>query len=67
MANDPCSTCGGTGRIHCNHCGGSGINQNSSLLNAECRGCQGTGKEICQPCRGSGEWPPLAHAATSHK
>ena len=67
MAKDPCATCSGTGTIHCNHCGGGGINQNSSLLNAECHGCKGTGNEVCQACRGTGEWRPVAFAASNRK
>lgn len=65
MAKDPCVTCSGTGTIPCNHCGGGGINRNSSLLNAECHGCKGTGNEVCQACRGTGEWRPVALAATN--
>lgn len=59
MANDPCALCGGTGALRCNHCGGGGINQNSSLLDDQCHGCQGTGQERCQECRGTGEWRPV--------
>jgi hypothetical protein len=58
MANDPCAICGGTGTLRCNHCGGGGINQNSSLLDDQCHGCKGKGKERCQECRGTGEWRP---------
>lgn len=67
MAKDPCATCGGTGTIHCSHCGGIGINRNSSLLDDQCHGCKGTGMERCQDCRGTGEWYPVAIAAANHK
>lgn len=57
MNTDYCAVCYGTGAINCNHCGGIGIDFDSSLLNDECRGCNGTGKRICHDCRGTGEYP----------
>jgi len=67
MANDTCAICGGTGALRCNHCGGGGINQNSSLLDDQCHGCKGTGKERCQDCRGTGEWRTVGIAAANRK
>lgn len=49
-----CLECSGSGKVECEHCGGSGINHNSSLLNDTCRNCQGTGWEDCGHCDGTG-------------
>lgn len=65
MAHDPCITCYGTGAIRCSHCGGSGINRKSGLLDDPCLGCQGAGLEKCQECRGTGEGRAIGIAATN--
>lgn len=56
MTTEMCLICAGTGGIRCTHCGGNGINLNSSLLGDACRACKGTGREICQACKGTGAW-----------
>lgn len=66
MAHDPCAICSGTGAIRCSHCGGSGINRRSSLLDDECYGCKGMGTERCQECRGTGEWHDVSIATATY-
>lgn len=49
-----CLECSGSGKVECEHCGGSGNELNSGLLNETCRVCQGTGEEACGYCHGTG-------------
>lgn len=49
-----CLDCYGTGRIRCQHCGGTGVMPNVSLLGEDCLKCNGSGYERHQLCRGTG-------------
>lgn len=51
---ETCANCEGTGRINCEHCGGSGREPYSSLLDEDCRECYGTGQTACPECDGTG-------------
>jgi hypothetical protein len=49
-----CANCYGTGNVPCEHCGGTGVMPNVSLLGEACQKCKGTRTERCQLCHGTG-------------
>lgn len=59
---NPCSDCGGNGRLRCNRCSGSGQNQCSSCSGSgtnyddtkRCSTCGGSGTQVCSNCSGNG-------------
>ncbi|RBP35195.1 hypothetical protein DES53_12521 [Roseimicrobium gellanilyticum] len=46
-----CSKCGGSGKVDCLHCYGSG---NGYDKNGKCNYCHGSGRQTCYECDGSG-------------
>lgn len=54
---ETCANCEGIGKIKCEHCGGSGLMPEVSLLDQTCRQCQGTGQAPCPACNGVGALP----------
>ena len=60
---ETCANCEGTGMIHCEHCGGSGQEPDSGLLDESCHKCQGTGEARCPECAGTGF---LSHEVPDH-
>lgn len=59
-----CRDCGGTGKITCTVCGGTGHNpqrttpdDQMSRIPATCPKCRGTGRIDCYACGGSGNNP----------
>lgn len=58
-----CLECSGSGAIDCEHCGGTGGERDSGLLNEACRHCAGTGRVSCPHCQGTGQ----VEAGATHK
>lgn len=50
-----CSSCGGSGRVMCGVCHGSGDAVDSQGNLRQCPRCGGSGNETCPRCGGSGE------------
>lgn len=54
---NPCSNCGGSGKVQCQGCGGSGKDPNEIQEGKSwqpCARCSGQGKITCAACRGKG-------------
>lgn len=58
---DPCSNCGGSGRVECEQCNGIGrveceqCNGTGHIADEVCENCGGIGEVYCENCAGTGE------------